>query len=149
AISLYAYPKRVWRGEVFEIHPDADRAKKTFLTKVRFVELPPALRSGMSAEINVIAEERPGALLAPSDAIDAGGGAWVVRGGRAQHITVKTGVRDMLRVEITSGLAEGEPLIIEGATGLTEGSRVAATERPADASAPMPGKGVVSDGTHL
>ncbi len=142
AISLYAFPAKIWRGEVFEILPDADRTKKTFLTKVKLLELPEGLRSGMSAEINLVAEERPGTLLAPADAIDAGGNVWVVRAGRVQRVAVKTGVRDMLRVEIVSGLAEGDEIVVGGGEGLAEGARVLPTLKPADAKAPMPGKGV-------
>ena len=33
AISLYAFSDTVYRGEVFDILPDADRAKKSFLAQ--------------------------------------------------------------------------------------------------------------------
>jgi multidrug efflux pump subunit AcrA (membrane-fusion protein) len=130
AISLYAFSDTVYRGEVFEILPDADRAKKSFLAKVKFQTSPEGLRSGMTAEVNVILQERPGSLLVPAEAIDAAGRVLVVSDGRLRTRTPKLGVRDMLRVEVLDGLAEGEPVVVSGAEGLADGARVRATLRP-------------------
>ena len=84
AVSLYAFPRDVFRGQVFDILPDANRDRKAFLAKVRLEQPPPGLRSGMSAEVNVIAREEEGVLLAPSEA-EAEGSVWTVRDGRAQR----------------------------------------------------------------
>ena len=130
AISLYAFAQTVYDGEVFEILPDADRAKKSFLTKVRLTDPPPGLRSGMTAEVNVVIEERPGALLVAAEAIDGRGRALVVTRGRAEWRTPKLGARDMLRVEVLSGLAEGEQVVVGGGDALAEGARVSATIKP-------------------
>ncbi len=142
AVSLYAFPGKAFRGTVFEVLPDADRAKKSFLTRVRLDAAPSGLRSGMSVEVNVIAAERPGSLLAPADAIDLDGWVWVANGGRAERRKVTVGVRDMLRAEIVDGLAEGDQVVVSGADSLTSGARVKAEERaPATAaSAPKQSK---------
>jgi multidrug efflux pump subunit AcrA (membrane-fusion protein) len=132
AISLYAFPGEAFRGQVFAIFPDADRAKKSFLVKVRFERPPPGLRSGMSAEVNVIIDERAGALLAPAEAIEGDATAWVVREGRVERRTLKLGVRDMVRVEVLSGVGEGERLVVAGFDGLSEGARVTPTEKTLD-----------------
>jgi HlyD family secretion protein len=130
AISLYAFSDAVYSGEVFEILPDADRAKKSFLAKVRFRRAPLGLRSGMTAEVNVIIQERPGSLLVPAEAVDAMGRVLVVVNGQLQTRTPKLGVRDMLRVEVLDGLAEGDEAVVAGGDGLTEGTRVRTTLRP-------------------
>jgi RND family efflux transporter MFP subunit len=130
AISLYAFSDKVYDGEVFEILPDADRSKKSFLAKVKFRQPPAGLRSGMTAEVNVIIQERPQSLLVPAEAVDATGRVFVVANGHLQARTPKLGVRDMLRVEVLDGLAEGEEVVVAGGEGLTEGTRVQATERP-------------------
>jgi multidrug efflux pump subunit AcrA (membrane-fusion protein) len=130
AISLYAFPRSIVRGEVFEILPDADREKKAFLTKVRFVDPPPGLRSGMTAEANVVIEERPGSLLVPAEAVDASGSVFVVEGGRLRRRVPALGVRDMLRIEVIEGLREGEPVVVGGADGLGDGARVRETVKP-------------------
>jgi HlyD family secretion protein len=129
AISLYAFSDTVYDGEVFEILPDADRSKKSFLTKVKFRRAPLGLRSGMTAEVNVIVRQRPGSLLVPAEAVDAAGRVLVVVNGRLQARTPKLGVRDMLRIEVLDGLGEGEEVVVAGAEDLTEGTRARATLR--------------------
>jgi HlyD family secretion protein len=137
AVSLYAFPKEVFRGKVFDVLPDANRDRKAFLVKVRLDQPPPGLRSGMSAEVNIIAREEEGVLLAPSEA-EADGAAWVIRDGRARRQQVAVGIRDLLRVQVLSGLAEGDQVIVEGQDKIAEGARVAATVRPADKLKPLP-----------
>jgi HlyD family secretion protein len=136
AISLYAFPDRVFKGHVIEVLPEADRAKKTFLTKVTFDDPPPGLRSGMSAEVNVIVQERPNALLAPAAGLDPFGHAFVVSGGKLERRTLKTGLRDLLHVEVVEGLAEGDQVVVGGSPDLPPGTRVTATVKPATSAAP-------------
>jgi len=118
AISLYAFPQAVYRGEVFEILPDADREKKTFLTKVKLVDPPPG--------------------LLPADAIDSAGSVFVIAGDRAQRRTPQLGIHDLLRVELLGGLAEGDQVIVGGAESLREGARVRVTVRSSGSTAPQP-----------
>jgi multidrug efflux pump subunit AcrA (membrane-fusion protein) len=137
AVSLYAFPKEVFRGKVFEVLPDANRDRKAFLVKVRLEKPPAGLRSGMSAEVNIIAREEEGVLLAPSEA-EADGAVWVVSDGRAHKRPVTVGIRDLLRVQIMSGLTEGDLVVAEGQDKVSEGARVAATVKPADKLKPLP-----------
>jgi multidrug efflux pump subunit AcrA (membrane-fusion protein) len=130
AISLYAFPQTIAKGEVFEILPDADRVKKSFLAKVRFVDPPVGLRSGMTAEANVVIEEHPSALLAPGEAVDSAGTVFLAAGGRVHRLTPRLGVRDMLRVEVLDGLREGDQVVVSGSGALQEGKRVHATVKP-------------------
>ena len=130
AVSIYAFRDQVFRGEVFEIMPDADRARKTFLTKLKLVDAPEGLRSGMTVEVNVISTERPGALLAPAGGVDAHGSTLVVSDGKLSRRTVGLGVRDMARVEITSGLSVGDLVVTGGAEELPDGARVRVTLVP-------------------
>lgn len=140
AVSLYAFAGKAFRAEVFEVLPDADRAKKSFLAKLRLSDAPPGLRSGMSAEVNIIVAERPGSLLAPAEAIDASGYAWVAKDGRAERRKLQVGVRDMLRVEVLGGLAEGDQVVVAGADALQPGARVKPTEKAPDVTAPPPAR---------
>lgn len=140
AVSLYAFSGKVFKATVFEILPDADRAKKSFLAKLRLVDAPAGLRSGMSAEVNVIVAERPGSLLAPADAIDASGYAWVAKDGRAERRKLTIGARDMLRVEILAGVSEGEQVVVGGGDTLQPGTKVSPTEKAPDLTAPPPNR---------
>ncbi|HEX9294525.1 MAG TPA: efflux RND transporter periplasmic adaptor subunit [Polyangiaceae bacterium] len=137
AVSLYAFPRQVFRGHVFEILPDANRDRKAFLVKVSFDAPPAGLRSGMSAEVNIIAGEHEGAVLASTEAI-ADDAVWLVRDGRAYRTPVKIGVRDLLRAEILAGVREGDLLAVSGQDHLEEGKRVATTLRNPDKFEPVP-----------
>jgi len=142
AINLYAWPARVFQGTVAEIYPDAERETKTFLARVRVTDPPPGLRSGMSAEVNIVTAEKPDALLVPAAAVlglrEAGperpcrkaggtcfeGTSWVVKGGRAERRDVTLGLRDVRQVEILTGVDAGEQVVVLGGKGLRTGTRV-------------------------
>lgn len=139
AVSLYAYNPKVFSGRVFDIGPDADRARKSFLAKIRLDAPPEGLRSGMSAEVNIVADQREGALLLPVEA-DLGGHVFRVEGGRVKRVPVKLGIRDLLRIEVLEGLADGDVVVVEGQDKIEDGKRVDPTIRAADPLAPVPDK---------
>jgi multidrug efflux pump subunit AcrA (membrane-fusion protein) len=137
AVSLYAFPKQIFSGHVFEVLPDANRDRKAFLVKVAFDGPPGGLRSGMSAEVNIIAGQHEGALLSDTGAISEDS-IWVVDDGRAHRRKVKVGVRDLLRAEILDGVREGELVVVTGNDALTDGARVSPTVKTPDKFEPMP-----------
>jgi HlyD family secretion protein len=136
AVSLYAFSGKTFKASVFEVLPDADRAKKSFLTKLRLTDAPPGLRSGMSAEVNVIVAERAGSLLAPAEGIDASGYAWIANNGVAERRKLTVGSRDMLRAEVLAGVSEGDQIVVSGADLLQPGVKVKATDKAPEATVP-------------
>lgn len=136
AFSLLAFPNQVFAGQVFEILPEADRTKKAFLTKVRMGSPPRGVRSGMTAEVNIIVQASEG-LLAPS-ASESNQTIWVAAEGRAVRRKVTIGIRDPLLIEVQSGLKAGELVVVEGQAGLSEGGRIEATVRAPDKYQPLP-----------
>jgi multidrug efflux pump subunit AcrA (membrane-fusion protein) len=139
-VSLYAFPKQVFEGRVFDVMPDANRERKAFLVKVRFDAAPQGLRSGMSAEANVILGEKPDVVLAPAGS-EAEGAVWLVEDGRARRRPIKVGVRDLLRFEVTEGISGGETIVTTGADKLTDGARVNATVKEPDRLEAIPATG--------
>jgi HlyD family secretion protein len=133
AASLHAFPGLAFPGRVAMVMPDADREKKSYLAKVRLDEPPAGLRSGMTAEVNIIVTERENVLLAPADAIKDGQ-VWRVAGGRAEKRAVQVGIHDLLRAEVTDGLAEGD-LVAVGAAIDRDGARVRVTVQKPEALA--------------
>jgi HlyD family secretion protein len=143
AVTMLAFPGKVFGAKVLEIFPDANREKKAFVVKARFDAPPDGLRSGMSAELNIVTGEKPNVLLAPADAIEAGK-VWVVTDGRAHRAEVGVGIHDLLRAEITGGLGEGDLVVVSGADKLSEGRRVSVTRKEQDRLAATPGTGQVA-----
>jgi HlyD family secretion protein len=137
AATLQAFPGRTFAGLVVKVMPDADREKKSYLAKVRLDEPPQGLRSGMTAEVNIIITERAGVILAPADAIKDGQ-VWRVKNGTADRVPVTVGIHDLVRAEILTGLAEGDEVVVGGIDNLgRNGARVRATVRAPD---PLAGK---------
>ena len=112
-------------GVVSEITPVADPRTRTFPVKV---DLParPGLRSGQFGRLLVPVAEVE-AIRVPARAIHIRGQmelAYVVQDGRAVLRLVKTGKRLGDEVEVVSGLASGEMLIVESDRPLRDGQPV-------------------------
>ena len=122
--SMDSLPGQVFEGKIRSLAPRVDYATKSFKIKI---DLPANLpvRPGMSAELNILVQEKEKALLVPANAVVDGTTVWIVNNNQAIKKKVKTGLRDSRKIEILSGLQQGD-LVITSPTGLKEGSRVKA-----------------------
>ncbi len=118
---------RPLEGPIVEIVPAADPLSRTFTVKV---ELPPVpgLRSGLygRAAFGVGTRE---ALLVPRAAVTRQGqleSVYVVEGGVARLRLVRTGKVHTDRLEVLSGLAPGERVVVD-ARGVVDGQPLDAT----------------------
>ncbi|HSB40339.1 MAG TPA: efflux RND transporter periplasmic adaptor subunit [Methylomirabilota bacterium] len=118
---------RTLEGRVAEIIPAADPSTRTVTVKL---DLPadPGLRSGLFGRARFPAGERQ-ALLVPIAALVERGqltAVYVVGADDVAHLRLVTaGARHADRVEILSGLAGGERVVVEGAPRVSDGARVA------------------------
>jgi RND family efflux transporter MFP subunit len=128
-VDLYAFSDRVVTGRVEELFPDADRDTKTFLARVALSSPPEGLRSGMSAEVNIVTARHEGATLVPAGAVTSGA-LYVVVEGHARRRAVTLGLKDPRRVEVLNGVRVGEQVVMVGPAGLSDGARVRATLAP-------------------
>ena len=86
-----------------------------------------ALGDGYRVELRIVLHEADDVLLVSTGALFREAGAWcvwVLEDGRATHRTVELGRRNGLVAEITSGLAEGESVILYPSEQVGEGERV-------------------------
>ena len=83
---------------------------------------------GQSVGADVVVERKDSAIVLPASALVGGvkKGVFVVKGGRARYVPVKLGITTSERVEITSGLAIGDTVVVFGAASLKDGERVRA-----------------------
>jgi RND family efflux transporter MFP subunit len=128
-VDLYAFANSKVTGKVVELLPDADRDTKTFLGKVELLAPPPGLRSGMSAEVNIVTDKHENAVLVPAGAV-ARGKLFVVTDGRAHERQVRTGLKDTRSVEIVSGVQPNESVVLVGPKDLKDGQRISAVDQP-------------------
>ena len=140
ALAVGAFPGQSFPALVTSVAPAADARTHTFVVVVTPADpkglLPRntsgTLRSGMYADVSILAQERTGALLVPRAAvIDRGDGqktAYVVVDGRAEPRAVTTGLTDADRIEILSGVSAGDVVVVAGQTNLTAGAPVKVVE---------------------
>jgi RND family efflux transporter MFP subunit len=119
---------RTLEGRVVEIIPASDPSSRTVTVKL---DLPvdPELRSGLFGRARFPAGERQ-VLVVPSSALVERGQLTAVYVVDDQAIArlrlVTAGGRHADRVEILSGLDAGERVVVEGASRVSDGSRVVA-----------------------
>jgi HlyD family secretion protein len=119
AITLDALPGQVLSGTVISISPLADSASGIVSYRVTIEteasDLP--LRSGMTANAEIVREEREDALRVPNLAISfdpATGAKYVSRqtGESVEVVQIRTGMVTAEFSEVLSGLAEGEEVVV-------------------------------------
>jgi len=117
---------RPLEGRVAELIPAADPASRSVIVKLDLpVDTP--LRSGMFGRARFSAGVRQALLVPAAVVVERGqiSTLFVVGAdGLARLRLVTLGERQGERVEVLSGLAAGERIVIEGAEGLADGSRV-------------------------
>lgn len=127
-VRLYAYPNKRFMAHVTEVLPDANRERKSYVARLTFDDAPEGLRSGMSVEANIIVATRADALIVPATAVKDGF-VWRVEDGKVRRRPVEVGIRDLARVELTSGVAKGDLVVIDPPADIQEGTRVKAVVR--------------------
>jgi RND family efflux transporter MFP subunit len=120
-------PGQTFQGRIQEIRPAAAEASRTFGVKVRIPNLQGILRPGMFARGAIIVGVRHAVLSIPEQAVltaTSGPVVFVVRDGRAVRQEVALGPHHDGLVEVSSGLTEGDQVVVEGQDALTDNQPV-------------------------
>ncbi|MCB9076426.1 MAG: efflux RND transporter periplasmic adaptor subunit [Anaerolineaceae bacterium] len=129
-----AYPGQDFPGVVTNISPKANADTRTFEVTVTPTEGAELLRSGMFADVAILAQENSNTVLAPRNAViqDTDPPTVFVVGddNRAEERKVNTGLFDNDRIEILSGLKPGEIVVTAGQGSLTSGTKLDVTNDP-------------------
>lgn len=115
-------------GSVQFVSPQIDATTDTRRVRLS-MPADAGLLPGQFVRVRIVAEERPGCLVAPLASVyrDEAGESRLARvqDGVARWQTVTTGLRDFTQVEVSGpGLAEGDVVVAVGAYALPEGARV-------------------------
>jgi HlyD family secretion protein len=87
----------------------------------------PTPRPGMSAVVRLRVREASDAVTVPASAVvDAGGQdtVWTVRGGKAERVPVTLGVQGEDVVQVTTGLQDGQRIVVSGADRVRPGQEL-------------------------
>jgi len=111
--SDVSFGGKTYPGEVSAISPEVRQGEVT--GRVRLREVPAGLRQNQRVSVRILMDRRDDVLKVERGGFyEAGGGAtaYVVSDGVAEQRPITTGAVSVREVEITSGLAEGEQVVI-------------------------------------
>ncbi|HEX6693293.1 MAG TPA: efflux RND transporter periplasmic adaptor subunit [Longimicrobiales bacterium] len=129
-VTLDAIPDRPLHGRIRRVFPQGDPTTRLVPVEVVLdAESARVARPGFLARVTFALGARDGVLLVPGAAVVGGQGGqavFVVQDGKAVRRAVETGVTSEGRVEIRSGLSEGEQIVVAGNNLLRDGMGVRA-----------------------
>ena len=126
-ITTRELPGQELRATITRTTNALDPATRTLLVEIDLPNPDHQLQPGMFVTTTLILKEHPQVLALPPAALVTsvnGKSVFVVEGGHAKQVPVKTGLDDGIWVEITEGLQEGMDVVVVGKTGLTDGQAV-------------------------
>jgi len=123
-----ALPGREFRGTVRIVNLTADPQSKKFGVEIYVANPDAALRPGTFGDLIFEVESHENALVVPQSAILENAYVFVAEGGKAVRKNVKLGLQNTTMIEVLSGLAEGDPVVVEGNYGLEDGAALQVLE---------------------
>ena len=129
-VTIDAYPDKRLKGRVTKIAVMPDRTAwwmpagaKSYATQITLDEAPKGLKPGMSAQVEVLVDDRPDVLQVPVSSVYTDKGyqvAYVKTASGPQVRQVELGLSNDRNVEILSGLEAGETVYLYKPTGAPE-----------------------------
>lgn len=127
-ISVDAFPGERFSGRIRRIFPTADSVSRMIPVEVALSGASAArLRPGFTARATFQLDVRDDAILVPARAVMGAAGnqaVMIVQEGKPARRAVRTGAEVSGKVEILSGIAKGDTIIVVGANGLREGAPI-------------------------
>jgi len=117
-VTLSYLPGREWQGKVEYIYPSLDPKTRTLKVRLRFDNPEEALKPNMYANVKIFGGAKKDILIVPMEAlIRTGRNERVIVAlgdGRFEARIVKAGIESGDWVEISSGLKDGEEVVVSG-----------------------------------
>jgi len=123
-VALDAMPDKAFAGSVYAISPLIDTGGRSIVMRAQVKNPGGQLRPGMFARVKLLLDTPALSLAVPEAAlVPIGDDQFVyrVQDGRAERVQVEVGQRSQAMVEITSGLAEGDVIVVAGSQKLRDG----------------------------
>ena len=142
-IAIDALPGQSFAGHVRMINPGVDPQSGTVKVTLEVPEASDALKPGMFATVRLITERRPGSLIIPKKALvleTDEDDVFALDSNKVRRVQVELGLVDGDRVQVLSGLREGDMVVTVGQESLKDGAavRLAGQTAPPPAAAAAP-----------
>lgn len=128
-IRVDAYPDKVFEGKVERVSPLGKEVSSVVTFDVEIIVVDKKsnlLRSGMSADVEIVTAEQNGVLLVPLLAVETKGRSRFVRLANGEQRPIKTGTTDGNTMVVLEGLSEGDDILASAPAPTT----TAATQAP-------------------
>lgn len=123
-----AFPSEKFTAEITEINPVMDVVTRTLEVKLELDRIDRRIRPGMFATMKLVTKESLNTLSVPSSAVLSYYGdpsVYIINDKKqAERRIVETGLVSDELIEITAGLNEGDMVIIQGQSKLTDNTAV-------------------------
>ena len=126
AVQFLGYFGKRFTGKVERVLPSADEKTKRY-TAFLGLDIPvEQLSPGLTGEASITVDQRENALLVPRRSVVGMDNSklWVVQNGRVRFTPVSLGFMGQNIAEITSGVKEGDEIILEELSNFKNGQRV-------------------------
>lgn len=118
SVSFSAFPGATWATTIATVYPNLDSTTRSLRMRLIVDNDDHRLRPNMFASVQISAKPKPNVLTVPREAvIRAGAGERVIVAlgeGKFRPQIVRTGIVSNGRIEIVSGLSEGEIVVTSG-----------------------------------
>ena len=127
-IQVDAYPDKIFFAAIKKIIPEVSVKTRTFPVEIHLSNKDHKLLPGMFAQLKIITDELPDALVIPEEAVVFSGGetfAFVIsEDSKVVKREISLGIRMPGKVQILSGLNVDEEVVVSGNHKLHDGSPV-------------------------
>ena len=137
SLQVDAYPGRTFTGQVRYVSPALSASTRALIVEAVVANSAGELKPGFFATARIEQAAPTPALLVPARAVQSISGTqrvFIAKGDRAEERIVTTGQTVDDLVEIVSGLAKGEPVILEHPDALVDGAPIATRTAAAPAA---------------
>lgn len=127
ALEISAAGPDPFMGTVTAVSPSADPRTQAYLMKIEVANPEGTIKGGMLASVSLVTEARESTLVVPLDAVIDDNGksiVFVAEGDVASRREVTVGLSDGAFVEISSGIAEGDKVIVKGQSYLQDKTKI-------------------------
>ncbi len=132
SVEVRSLPSESFSGRVVFVSPQVDPETRSFQVKAEVPNRERDLTPGQFVDVEVELARHPNAVVVPEESIVPRGGenyVFRVTDGTAHLQKVALGQREPGKVEVTSGIAAGDRVVVAGQQKIEDGSKVEATLR--------------------
>lgn len=125
-VTTTASPGMKYKARISSVSPVVNPSSRTLKIELNLIEKSP-IKAGMFVGIELITLTSKNSLVLPQKAVlsrDDTTFVYRITDNRSERVIVTTGIKNDGLVEIVTGLTENDIIVLEGATLLSNGSRV-------------------------